>query len=176
MKWICANAISWNVGTCFLGGTLSPREFLPKSQKSLEKLSLIRDGTCEAYLIDTIDFTEFCHLKSLSWIGMSRRDYFWSFGEFVQKNKLGVESLQSLSLDFIDCLAADYAWYEYEKATREGFPYRPANFFAEIVLKILPEGPERKEDAEGNKLTAILSKSLNTLSLSVVSSRMPKYR
>jgi hypothetical protein len=99
---------------------------------------------------------------------MDRGEYFWSFGGFVQKNKPGVESLQNLSLDLIDCIKADHAWYEHEKATRGGFPYRPVNFFAEIVLGILPEEPEQNEDDEDHKSKAILFKSLKTLSLSAV--------
>jgi len=154
---------------CFPSNAFGRRGVLSKRQKRLENISLITDGSCRADTQGLIHLTEFKHLKSLSWLGLNKGYHHWSFGEFVKKNKLGVEGLQSLTLDLIEWHRADDAYYYYERATQGGFPPRSNNFFAEIVLGLSPEDSDPSETDEEEKTEIVLFKSLDVLSLSAIS-------
>jgi hypothetical protein len=154
---------------CFPSNAFGRRGVLSKRQKRLENISLITDGSCRADTQGLIHLTEFKHLKSLSWLGLNKGYHHWSFGEFVKKNKLGVEGLQSLTLDLIEWRRADDAYYYYERATQGGFPPRSNNFFAEILLGLSPEDSDPSETDEEEKTEIVLFKSLDVLSLSAIS-------
>jgi hypothetical protein len=133
---------SLDLGCCVPGEVLgNDIEFWIENQKCIQSISLITDGGCPTFgHNEYLNLRPLTSLQSLCWKGLVRGDHFDSLKGFIKNREgEGARKLRTLTLDLVEWSRADVAWYQHQQATLGGFPPRLDNFFATLILGIVPE-------------------------------------
>jgi len=88
--------ISWHLGSCTPASLLGENAYLPLKQSRMKSLSIATNPSCWNSSRESLDLWRFRHLRSISWMGLSRASDFAEFYGVLLRNE---KNLHDLKLD-----------------------------------------------------------------------------